>query len=220
MKALQIEDDAPEGAEDSVRDGENDEEKDDNHNDDDKGDGDDFAKDAFLCSEAKHIERHKEGITSNYVKHIYQCLEIFVDLYLLADRLRDVQTANLVMDELIRFSDHGQESFPDKITRRIYDATVRGNPLRKLVRDECVYETNSSSYMHVHVDGGHPEFTRDVMVEFLRLRDVNLEERVKDVYTLHERHERKINKCHYHQHDATHPRCVPEPGEEGETSTE
>lgn len=212
IKALQIEADAPEDAQDSACDGDNDGDKDDND------DGGDFGKDAFLCSEAEHIKRYKEGTTSKYAERIHQCLEICVDLYLLADRLRDVQTANLVMDELIRFSNEGKNSFPEKVIRRVYEATVHGNPLRKFARDECVYETDSSNYMLVHVEGGHPEFARDVMVEFLRLRDDNLGEMVRDVYAVHERHERNINKCHYHQHNETHPRCVSGPGKEGETS--
>jgi hypothetical protein len=130
-----------------------------------------------------------------------------------------MQTANLVMDALVQFSDKCGSPFDQDLVRRAYDATAHGNPLRRLMRDECVYETNSVAYMNLHVDSAHPEFTRDVMVEFLRLRDVNSREKVGHVYAMHERHERNTDKCRYHQHDATHPRCVPDAGKESKTPT-
>lgn len=177
---------------------------------------------AFLCSKTELATFCEEEVSSrgDYVKYLDQGSLILTDLYLLADRLRDMRTANLVMDELIRFSVKGDESFTDEVVRRAYNATAHGNPLRKLLRDECVYATNSTDYRYLHVDTGHPEFTRDVMVEFIRLRDSAANEKVEDVYKLHDNHGWYTDKCHYHQHDETHPRCVPEPGKEGKTSTE
>lgn len=176
-----------------------------------------------LSSIRKHNTRHfatRDCPRGEYVKYIGEGSLILMDLYLLADRLRDMQTANLVMDELIRFSEKGNESFTDEVVRRTYNATAHGNPLRKLLQDECVYATNSTDYRYLHVDTGHPEFTRDVMVELIRLGDYTVNEKVENVYTLHQNHWWYTDKCHYHQHDETHPRCVPEPGKNGETSTE
>jgi hypothetical protein len=172
----------------------------------------DLGPDAFLCSEAEHAARYKEEFGSRrmYSRYLDQGHRIFADLYLLADRLRDLETCNSVIDELIRFSDKGGRTFNGDVIRRVYDATAHGNPLRKMVRDECVYQVYSSDYMDSHVEPGHPEFSRDVMVEFLRLRDSNLNENVGDVYKLHVGHRKYTDKCHYHQHDETHPRCVPE----------
>ena len=204
VEALQIEADAPE---------------------DDRSDDDDEIElgcDAFLCSEAESVTFYQEEKKSrcNYEKYIYQCLDIFVDLYLLADRLRDVETANLVMDALIHFREKHNKIFDTDTICRVYDSTAHGNPLRKLMRDECVYETNSAAYMCLHVEPRHPEFFRDVMVEFLRLRDVNLTKKIEDVYQLHDKHSRNIDKCHYHQHSETYPRCVPEPEKERESPTQ
>lgn len=182
---------------------------------DDKERDDKLGSDAFLCSEAEHAAVYKEEPGSNYCDYLRQCFRILIDLYLLADRLRDLKTANLVMDELVRFGNEG-ESYSDEIIRRVYGSTVHGNPLRKLMRDDCVYETDSVNYMRLHVEGGHPDFARDVMVEFLRLRDHNATRKVENVYSLHDNHRALVDKCHYHQHDKDHPRCVPAPGSEEE----
>lgn len=124
------------------------------------------------------------------------------------------------MDALVRFSDKYGKTFDTDTIRRVYDSTTHGNPLRKLMRDECVYETNSVDYMALHVEPRHPEFFRDVMVEFVRLRDVNLNKKIEDVYQLHDKHGRNIDKCHYHQHSETYPRCEPEPEKERESPTQ
>ena len=195
---------------------------------DDQGDGNDndgddgevvLGPDAFLCSEAQFARAYQEVISSRgmYAKYIYQCLDILTDLYLLAGRLRDFETANLVMDALLRFSDKGGESFDPETILRVYDSTAHGNPLRKYMRDQCVYDTKSWVYMDLQAAGCHPEFARDVMVEFLRVKDFNSKEKVQDAYRMfgkHGKHGRFADKCRYHQHDETHPRCVPEPEKE------
>ena len=124
------------------------------------------------------------------------------------------------MDALIRFGDKNGKAFDSGTVRRVYDSTAHGNPLRKFMRDECVYDVSSLTYMSIHVAGAHPEFARDVMVEFLRVKGFNLMEKVKDVYRMHERHGRYTDKCRYHQHNESHPRCVSEPEKERVSPTE
>jgi hypothetical protein len=56
-----------------------------------------------------------------------------IRLYLLARRLGDFKTANLVTSEIIRFS-YAIETVPTEIpTSLAYAATAAGNPLRKLL---------------------------------------------------------------------------------------
>lgn len=187
--------------------------------DDDGSDNEELLPDAFLCLEAEFSRLYQEETSSRgkYSKYIHQCLDIFADLYLLADRLRDVETANLVMDALICFSDKGRETFETDTIRRVYDSTAHGNPLRKYMRDECVYETKSRAYMDFQVAGYHPELARDAMVEFLRAKDFNGKGEAEDVY---DEHGRLADKCRYHQHDETHPRCVAEPEKKRKPPTE
>jgi hypothetical protein len=133
---------------------------------------------------------------------------------------KTLETANLVMDEFVRFSTEGDESFREELIHRVYDSTVHGNPMRKYVRDVGVYETTSEAYMQVHTNSGHAEYTRDVMVEFLRVKNYNAHDTVDRVYRRSASHGIAVDKCHYHQHSETHPRCVLEPGGEGEQPTE
>ena len=143
--ALQLDADAPE----------------DDRSDSGEDDGEEeLGPDAFLCSEAQSVRIYEQGISSRgkYLQYIYQCLDIFTDLHLLADRLRDVETANHVMDALIRFSDKTKTLFDAGAVRRVYESTAHGNPLRKFMRDECVYGTESYIYTDLHVAEHHPEF--------------------------------------------------------------
>lgn len=111
---------------------------------------------------------------------------------------------------MIRFSERGLRNFDADIIRRVYDSTTHGDPLRKLMRDECVYEEDSTYYMDLYTNPVHPEFTRDVMVELLRLRNHQSRAEVENVYKVHDSQQRSVDKCRYHQHNETHPRCSPE----------
>lgn len=172
-----------------------------------------LGPDVFLCP-VEDLARYEAAYSAAMCEHDRyrnRCARDLVDLYLLADRLQDLQTANLVMDKLVLFNPEGNDEdddvFGHEVIRHVYDSTVRGHPLRRLMRDECVYDQNSATYMQVHVEGGHPEFLRDVAVEFLRLRDADVLEGGLDLL-LRESSERDSDKCHYHQHSETHPRCV------------
>lgn len=207
IEALQIDADAPEDDRD-IENEDKDKQK--------------LEPDAFLRSETEHAKVCEEGriLRRKYVKHLDHCSLLLIDLYLLADRLQDMKTANLVMDELIRFSTKGNQALTGDIIRRAYDSTIHGNPLRRYVRDVHVYETGSVDYMDFHVDPGHAEFTRDVVVEVLRLKDPNEHETVKSVYRARRDRGRFVDECYYHQHNETHPRCVPEPEPEPEKERE
>lgn len=187
----------------------------------DDGKSQDYAKpelgpDAFHCSEREHRalfeEELKEQTNGNkYLIYLSHTFLILAKLYLLADRLQDMKTANLVIDEIICFcTQEGKDPGPGFV-RLVYESTVHGHPLRKWLRDSCVYDTCSSYYMQLHVSEFHSEFARDVMVEFVRLRDCNATRKVEDVYKMNEEHGMYTDKCYYHQHNEGHPRCVPEP---------
>jgi hypothetical protein len=64
-------------------------------------------------------------------KHI----EKLVKLSILADKLGDPTTTNIVMDELVRFCDKHQTNPVYTVVRLAYDSTMHGNPLRKFMWD-------------------------------------------------------------------------------------
>jgi hypothetical protein len=150
-----------------------------------------------------HEEYYDNGDYSKYVDEHFQML---VELYLLTDRLQDVKTANVVIDEIVRFSCQEMENPGDRVIHLVYEATVHGNPLRKWVRDTQTYDTSSKDHILLHVGEYPAELIRDLAVELMRIRDSD-----KFVSKLLWRCKSELlDRCRYHLHDLEHPRCVPE----------
>ena len=76
-------------------------------------------------------------------------------------------TANSIIDELTRFSYSEGYNPDDEVINLVYQSTVHGSPLRKLMRDFYLYSTRSSNYLIPHVANLPAEFYRDIFVEFL-----------------------------------------------------
>jgi hypothetical protein len=65
--------------------------------------------------------------------------ERLVNLYLLADKLRDLSTANMVMDQIQQFC-NATDVHPGKVPiSAAYQSTGEGSPLRKILRDMWFY---------------------------------------------------------------------------------
>ena len=174
------------------------------------------APDAFnTCLRDHEAQWQKETYEpGNYGKYLAQHFQVQVEVYLLADRLQDIETANIVIDEIVRFADSESENPEPAIISSIYEATVHGNPLRKWARDTQAYDTSSHRHMLLHVGDYPADFKRDVAVELMRIRDC--EEYVSKLLWAggSESPARVLlDKCRYHLHDKHHPRCVPEPEE-------
>lgn len=140
-----------------------------------------------------------------------QQTETLINVYLLADKLQDLATANIVIDELIRYGLEAEENPGFEAISIAYSATIHGSPLRRLLRGYHVHGTFSVFYMNLHVNDFPCEFYRDVAAEFLRAKDDNSEETVGETYGLTADVRYAMDRCHYHQHDDKHPRCVPRP---------
>jgi hypothetical protein len=130
-------------------------------------------------------------------------LRDLITLYLLADKLNDTTTANLVMDEIIRVSEELGKipNYPE--VAQVYESTVAGSPLRRLCRDYYVYEAASSELEDIH-EGTLPfQFLQDVILEFERhTNDQGPDKRRSKVQCVDR------EKCYYHQHDDEHPKCL------------
>lgn len=129
--------------------------------------------------------------------------EKLIRLYLLAERLIDLKTANLVIGEIIRFSD-ASIFIPTHIPVSLaYAATTTGSPLRKLSRDFWVYGSVNTNTERLRTDGFPSEFLQDIAIEMLRVAH---DESARDFYSSI-KNICSRNKCSYHQHDAMHPQC-------------
>jgi len=161
--------------------------------------------DAFDRAEEKHTAGSKIAEEyGNYHVYVQQCFIALAEVYFLADRLQDLETANLIIDQIIRFAASRRVLPWVQVANLVYESTVHGNPLRKLLRDYCVYETHGSGYMEMYYSGWPSELTRDVTAEFLRIMDCSKE---KSVITI-QRNVGTMEKCRYHQHGKDHPRCL------------
>lgn len=143
---------------------------------------------------------HGSVVVPELPKHAGRfCLEGLVTLYLLADKLNDFITTNLVTDEIIRMSEELREIPNMACVTLAFNSTVVGSPLRRLCRDYYAHEAAVGVLESIE-EGMLPfNFVKFVLLEMerlarskvgcMRLKCVNREE------------------CHYHQHDDEHPKC-------------
>jgi hypothetical protein len=120
-------------------------------------------------------------------------------LYLLADKLNDIITTNLVMDEIIRLSDELLRVPCSKFVTLAYTSTVVRSPLRKVCRDFYVHEAEDW-VLEESDEGKFPfEFLKDVLLEFRRMSNQNtLDAERRKIFCVDR------EKCYYHQHDDEH----------------
>lgn len=138
--------------------------------------------------------------------------DTLIALYLLADKLQDLATANMVIDKIQEFC-KAVHVLPGKAPIcAAYKSTVHGSPLRKLLRDLWFYDTGVFHPKQVEESGLPNEFLHDTFKEYIRIkfesddvkhfRDISsndwlLEEPESDVPSV----------CRYHHHDDQHPFC-------------
>jgi hypothetical protein len=131
-----------------------------------------------------------------------------IQLYLLAERLVDLKTVNIVTSEIIRFSD-AIRAIPTQISISLaYAATAVGSPLRRLLRDFWIYDGAVTSREHIRAAGFPVECLQDIAVAMLRIAHegnpgVDLGRQNLSDLCSHE-------VCRYHQHDEMHPECSDE----------
>ena len=119
-----------------------------------------------------------------------------IRLYLLADKLGDLKASNKTIDKIIKFSDRNASAPEYATVAMVMAATPENSRLRRLMVDFYVFEVTEQSF-----DEEAEDYLRGfhalVAKELVKLREYNLDETgVKDQ-----------PRCHYHQHDATYPRC-------------
>jgi hypothetical protein len=66
--------------------------------------------------------------------------KVLIKLYILADKLEDLESVNVILDSIIRFSDESNEIPNDHLKKDVYNLTPPSSPLRTLLRDLMIYE--------------------------------------------------------------------------------
>jgi hypothetical protein len=130
-----------------------------------------------------------------------------IKLYLLADRLRDLETVNMIVDEIIDYRDVVTKLTYGRVTSVnpgggpttiAYASTKEGNPLRELLRDFAVTISRRPELKRLQKTGYPIEFFQDVALE-------KLGERLQGEPIPNDAKRRFYTKCHFHQHDLEHP---------------
>jgi hypothetical protein len=139
--------------------------------------------------------------------------EALAKMYILADKLEDLTSSNMIMDGIIEFSDRVTRVPEPKLIRYIYDHTPPNSPLRTMIRDKIIHEVQADHFENLTEADYPQQLLFDIAKEFLKLKSDRVDggELVSDVY---EKYLSERNTCHYHQHNDKHPKCELE-AEEG-----
>lgn len=137
-----------------------------------------------------------------------------VDLYLLADKLMDPITANMAIDKLKRMTEVLDLYPSTTLVKHVYCSTIRGNPLRTLLRDWYVYQVSEEWVDTLHQDEYPCAFLEDLVQETYNLHRKNANKRICNVFSPSKLVD--LPKDHYHQKHEKPPSKVetPKPDEE------
>ncbi|KAK6433838.1 hypothetical protein LTR95_009989, partial [Oleoguttula sp. CCFEE 5521] len=126
-----------------------------------------------------------------------------IRIYVLADKLGDLATANIVMDAIVEYASAAMANFDDQDIRSIYEATAGvSNPLRKL----CVYQYVLERKIAINPAFAPVQLLSEVYFENLGiLNGAGDEERVKEIF---ETPATTRDRCYFHQHDSEHAECT------------
>lgn len=129
-----------------------------------------------------------------------------VKTYLLADRLCDCQSANLIIDDLIElYAENDACPYP-QVTSIVANNTTQDSPLRQAFIDFLAYESGQSLIKKTCAEESIPrEFICDVLIRKAKIGSVHRNGRVAEAFD--RRYVSKQKKCHYHQHDDSYPIC-------------
>ena len=131
----------------------------------------------------------------------------FIRLYLLADKLGDLMTANMVIDRMVRYSDEDKVLPGHRDVELAYNFTASGNPLRAVLRDYLIHE--DSQVFDINKSANLPrDYLHDIIAGYteIKRRVSTRTTTVKSAFCV------KVStmaRCHYHQHGPSHPMCTP-----------
>jgi hypothetical protein len=169
-------------------------------------------KDAFDMSLEECEKRASDMSSGTTTPHSTACDAHFTTLariHILVDKLGDPATANLVIDEFVSCNSYEMMYNPShEVVNLIYESTVHGSPLRRLVRDIWIHQSSEYSYLGFHAVQLHRDFTRDIMVDTFRT-NFQSNEPVGCEYEGFAPQKTCADRCHYHIHGELCPRCVP-----------
>jgi hypothetical protein len=154
-------------------------------------------------------DRESESDREQRDKEFDAACEALIRVYLIADKLQDVITTNMAIDELVRLGDILIQTPNESHVSLAYSRTTENSPLRLLMRDSWAYEIAPSEVGQLNDIPG--DFIRDIAVEIYRVmgeHENDGEQTIQVAFSKKVSDKTDEDKCHYHQHDYKHPRRV------------
>lgn len=126
--------------------------------------------------------------------------------FVLADKLRDIAAANMIIDEFIHQVDESGESPHWSVIHDVVNTLPLGSPLCRLLIDYFVYDLNSFHLSGLLNNDLLPKyFCYSVLDEKTRLLEAYRDKKVHKIFCTSYVNR---NKCRYHQHNDQHPMCA------------
>lgn len=126
--------------------------------------------------------------------------------YILADRLRDSRTTNIIIDDIIDLYDKNETCPFPPITTLVADHTSAGSPLRRAFIDMLSREANTRCIKALcESESTSKEFMGEVLIQRTEIVRDHADDEVRDAFD--RRFVSKQKRCYYHQHDSLHPIC-------------
>jgi len=123
---------------------------------------------------------------------------VLIKLYVLADKLLDPRTANLVIDELVRHVDASSNLPSVHFINIVYQCTPVGSPLRALFRDWHIHEADYTwCQTQFEIKWDLPvDFLKDLLVQSGLIHNENPDKTVEEAFRMNVGDRLK---GHYHQ---------------------
>ncbi|KAK4901535.1 hypothetical protein LTR27_001307 [Elasticomyces elasticus] len=125
-----------------------------------------------------------------------------IELYVLADKLGDLKSANIIIDRIMAWIDQ-TEIIPGVscVAYALANSTEKSQ-LRRLLVDYYVHECDGKAFEEATQS---PELCIEIVREYARLKICSWDATVDNVFN---EECSKRQRCYYHQHDETCPPCA------------
>jgi hypothetical protein len=130
-------------------------------------------------------------------------------LDVLTDKLEDLKSANLIMDDTLQYIDQIGRLTLRRHMKWVYNSTLAKSPLRTIIRDLMVYTAEKTCFDNVKV----PDYPAQLLLGIVKGHHHNINKTFDHVGQLQDVYPQRIShfsKCHYHQHNERQLKCEQE----------
>lgn len=169
------------------------------------------AEDRFIFDIYLQVVYQDEVVLPLHVeeaKDPHWIMKVMIRTYILADKLKDRKSGNIILDGLIDFCLRHDLVFAPEDWRVIFHSEYNGGVLRKLAVDFCVLATQPD-LLESQLREMPAEMATDCIAKFAYLRHDELENVAHDQASDTSATSLiSLNRCiNYHQHDESCPSC-------------